>query len=408
MSNLASTAVPGATDSLAAVEGTSAPTPRVWSEALVLLSIGHFTVDLFSSTVATIQPVLINAFSLSLAQAGLLGGVWMFSSSVLQLPFGLISDRLHSRMFTILSPLFTAICLTALGFAAGFNGALALALLGGIGVAAFHPQSTAQAGRVAGNRRGIATALFITAGTAGLAAGPFYLTGIIERFGFDNFWIAALPVVLICGLLYWRLPEPTVSEHAIKRGVDWAVLARERGPLTLHYILVVLRSAVQVGIAQFLSIYLILERGMNLKTASAALAIYFLSASVGSFVGGTAADKFGGKRVVIYSMIISVPFLAAFMMTTGWLSIAALFVGGVILLTTIPVNVVMAQELAPSQAGTVTALMMGFAWGIAGIVFVPGAGWLADRIGLEAVLWGLIMLPLVGFPIALFLPKSAK
>ena len=374
----------------------------------MLLSLGHFTVDLFSSTVATIQPVLINAFSLSLAQAGLLGGVWMFSSSVMQLPFGLISDRVHSRMFTILSPLFTAICLTALGFAAGFNGALALALLGGIGVAAFHPQSTAQAGRVAGKRRGIATALFITAGTAGLAAGPFYLTGIIERFGFDHFWIAALPVVLICGVLYWRLPEPTVSEHAVKRGVDWAVLARERGPLTLHYILVVLRSAVQVGIAQFLSIYLIRERGLDFKTASAALAIYFLSASVGSFIGGTAADKFGGKRVVVYSMIISVPFLAAFMMTTGWLSIAALFVGGVILLTTIPVNVVMAQELAPSQAGTVTALMMGFAWGIAGIIFVPGAGWLADRIGLEAVLWGLIMLPLVGFPIALFLPKSAK
>ncbi len=405
MSDLAGTA---SADPLAAVKEPSTPTTRVWSEALILLSIGHFTVDLFSSTVATIQPVLINAFSLSLAQAGLLGGVWMFSSSVLQLPFGLISDRLHSRLFTIVSPLFTAICLTALGFVAGFGGALALALLGGIGVAAFHPQSTAQAGRVAGKRRGIATALFITAGTAGLAVGPFYLTGIIERFGFDHFWIAAVPVVVICGILYWRLPEPTVSEHEIKQGVDWAVLARERGPLALHYILVVLRSAVQVGIAQFLSIYLIREHGMNLKTASAALAIYFLSASVGSFIGGTAADKFGGKRVVVYSMIVSVPFLGAFMLTTGWLSIAALFVGGVILLTTIPVNVVMAQELAPSQAGTVTALMMGFAWGIAGIIFVPGAGWLADRIGLEAVLWGLAMLPLAGFPIALFLPDRAK
>jgi FSR family fosmidomycin resistance protein-like MFS transporter len=73
---------------------------------------------------------------------------------------------------------------------------------------------------------------------------------------------------------------------------------------------------------------------------------------------------------------------------------------------TIPVNVVMAQELAPTQRGVVTSLMMGFAWGIAGIVFIPLVGWIADRTGIEAVLYGVSLLPLFGYALSLALPRE--
>ena len=80
--------------------------------------------------------------------------------------------------------------------------------------------------------------------------------------------------------------------------------------------------------------------------------------------------------------------------------------GGVILLFTIPVNVVMAQELAPSQAGTVSALMMGFAWGMAGMVFIPIVGLrLATFSRCTRVLASLIVFPVIGFLLALKLPK---
>jgi hypothetical protein len=46
------------------------------------------------------------------------------------------------------------------------------------------------------------------------------------------------------------------------------------------------------------------------------------------------------------------------------LSLLLLGAGGFFLLSTIPVNVAMAQELAPGQTSTVSALMMGAAWGI--------------------------------------------
>ncbi|MCE5307285.1 MAG: hypothetical protein LLG20_06560, partial [Acidobacteriales bacterium] len=127
---------------------------------------------------------------------------------------------------------------------------------------------------------------------------------------------------------------------------------------------------------------------------------------LGGFLGGHLADRFGGRNVILISMIASVPFLALFFWTRGVLSIVGLCLGGLILLFTIPVNVLMAQELAPSQSGTVSALMMGFAWGMAGLVFIPLIGVLADSYTLHRVLASLTVVPLIGFLLTMKLEKA--
>ena len=324
---------------------------RSATEAFLLLLGTHFLVDCFSSALPTVQPLLVDRFGLSLAQAGLIGGLWMFSSSVLQLPFGLLSDRLQSRHFTVLSPIVAAVCLSSMGLAANISGVIALLLAGGMAVAAYHPYSTSQAGRISGGRKAIGTAIFITFGTAGLGLGPLYLTAVIERIGFDQLWVSSLPVLALTPVLLWRIPQPGFDSNSRRRGVDWMALREHSGPLVTLYALVVLRSIVQVGLAQFLALYMVQVRGAEFSTAAMALAAYFLSTSVGSFVGGAAAHRFGGCNVIIASCAGAGPILALFMSTEGWLSISVLFVGGVVLLASIPVNVVMAQDLVPSQAG---------------------------------------------------------
>jgi hypothetical protein len=62
----------------------------------------------------------------------------------------------------------------------------------------------------------------------------------------------------------------------------------------------------------------------------------------------------------------------------------------------------MGQELAPSQSGTVSALMMGFAWGTAGMLFIPLVGAVADRYTLHQTLSWLLVFPLIGFFLAQF------
>jgi len=50
-------------------------------------------------------------------------------------------------------------------------------------------------------------------------------------------------------------------------------------------------------------------------------------------------------------------------------------------------------------------LMMGFAWGLAGILFIPLTGLLADRFSMHYALAAWTVFPVLGFLLALRLPK---
>jgi FSR family fosmidomycin resistance protein-like MFS transporter len=196
-------------------------------------------------------------------------------------------------------------------------------------------------------------------------------------------------------LLY--LPRPAKDAARHQEGFNLAPLRAVSKPLTILYLLVFLRSVVQIAFAQFLPLYLRLERGFSLTDASYALSLYLAAGAIGGFMGGLLSDRFGGKLVIRVSMISCIPCLALFFFSGGGLAMAGLALGGLTLLFTIPVNIVMAQELAPAQAGTVSALMMGFAWGMAGMIFVPLVGWTSDLFSLHQVMVSLLAFPLIGF-----------
>ena len=371
---------------------------------LALFSLAHLTIDLYASLVATLQPVLVQHYALSLTQAGILGGVFMFSSSILQLPFGFVSDRMRRPVLVLASPLVAALFLCSLGLAGGFPDLLALIFLGGLGVAAFHPQGAAGAAAMARHRRGLVLAVFVTCGTVGHSIGPVFFSRMTEWLGLGMLYWAALPGLIVSGILLWGLPVRESGTALAQNRFDYEALRAKWKPLLLHYSLVLLRSIVQVGMAQFMTLYLFTERELSFRHASLGLTAFFASGALGSLIGGSLADRFGSRRIVVLSMIVSTPFLALFVGATGWVSFLGLFVGGFTLLLTNPVILGMAQELVPTQESTVSGLIMGFAWGVAGMVFVPLIGLLADHFGLQSLFWGLSLLPLLGFPLALRLP----
>jgi FSR family fosmidomycin resistance protein-like MFS transporter len=340
---------------------------------------------------------------LNFTQAGILGGVLVCSSSVMQPVYGLLSDRWHSRLFTVLAPGLAGIFISSLGFAPGYVGLMAMVWMGGAGIASFHPQAAANATAGVERNRSGAMAIFICSGTAGLACGPIFFSTLAEHGLALNAW-GALPGLMVTFLLLALMPPLAARPDAQKKR-SWHDLRAVWKPLTVLYFLVFIRSVVQITFTQFLPLYLHTQRGYSLAAASAMLSLYLVGGAIGGLAGGRLADRFGGRLVIIVSMIGSVPFLALFVFTTGTVSAVSLFLGGLFLLFTIPVNVVMAQELAPAQAGTVSALMMGFAWGAAGLIFIPLTGWISDLFSMQHAFAGLIAFPLIGFLLALKLPK---
>ena len=382
----------------------AAPRIRGGMFALTLYCVAHFFIDLYSSALGAFQPVLVQKLSLTLTEAGFLGAMMTFSGSFTQPLYGILSDRLHSRMFSVLAPAASGIFISAIGLATNYWTALLFVFLGGAGIASFHPQASARATLGVTTNRARWMAVFISAGTLGLAAGPAYFSALISRAGMPNTYLGAIPGVLATLLMLAYLPEQPAAARRTG-GFDLAPLRAVWQPLTILYFCVFLRSAVQITFGQFLTLYLTRERGFSLIDASLTLSAYLACGALGGFAGGHLADRFGGRRVIIGSMIGAVPFLGLFFWTTGPLSILALVFGGLILLFTIPVNVFMAQELVPSQSGTVSALMMGFAWGMAGLIFIPLTGWIADHHSLQLALSCLIIYPVLGFFLSLKLPK---
>jgi FSR family fosmidomycin resistance protein-like MFS transporter len=248
-------------------------------------------------------------------------------------------------------------------------------------------------------------AIFISSGTLGFALGPTYFSYAPEWLGLERLYWAAVPG-LLCSVFLWFYLAPEPPHHAEFKGFDLKPLQAVWKPLTLLYFCVFIRSIVQVTYAQLLPLYLSRERGLTVTQANFLLSGYLAFGALGGFSGGRLSDRIGGRKVIMLSMAGCVPLLLLFFGLTGWPAYVMLLGGGLMLLFTIPVNVVMAQQLAPGQSGTVSALMMGFAWGMAGMIFIPLTGWLSDHYGMHASLRVLALFPIIGYFLARALPKD--
>jgi FSR family fosmidomycin resistance protein-like MFS transporter len=273
----------------------------------------------------------------------------------------------------------------------------------GLGMAMFHPQATASITEPGSRNAGQAMGLFIAAGALGFSIGPTAIAALAEAVTLAGLWIATVPGAVIALLLFWFY-HPKQKSHASGIRAVEPLSPSARRAMVLLFFLVCIRSVIQVTYGHLLPLYFTRELGYSSIQANIVVSLYFAAGAIGGMFGGRMADRFGGRRVIECSMLLSTPLLFLSFVTTGIVSILSLVAGGFSLLLTIPVNVMMAQNLAPDRRSTVSAVMMGFAWGITGIIFVPGTAWVADQLSLHTSLMGLTAFPLLGFVLARQLP----
>ena len=372
---------------------------------LVVLAVGHFTIDAYSSFFLPLLPLLTQRLGLNYAMVGGLTAMASMSSSFSQPLFGIWADRLRRPWFVALGPLIAAVFMASIGLAPNYASLVALLVLGGIGVAMFHPQTASLAG-ASSAKRGLAMSFWVTGGTLGWALGPAYATAVVNRFGLDHTWYAALPGLVLCAfLLAWFT---RVVPHAGTRPAQ-APLAELRPvarPLAMLYFTVVARSAVSSGFATFLPLW-VHAHGGTVTQGGLLTTIYLTLGALGGFTGGWLADRFGGRRVVVLSFALSAPFYLLFFLLEGPLALVFLVAGYAVLQASLPVNVVLGQELSPRHAGIISSLLMGAAWGLGALILYP-IGALADRFGLDRALMLLSSLILVGLVCATQMARATR
>jgi MFS transporter, FSR family, fosmidomycin resistance protein len=362
----------------------------------------HFVVDGYGNIFAPLLPLLIPRLGLSLAAAGTLTMLFQLSASVSQIGFGHLADRWRPRLLLMAGPIVSVLVLSFVGSASSMQMAAAILIVGGLGGAAFHPPAAALAYRLGAERPGLAMSVHITGGSLGFSMGPLLFAPFAESFGLAWTPILAIPGLVVVLLFLSRLPHVTWTTTTT---AGFRALRPYVRPLTLLYFIVVLRTMTSIAFATFMPV-LLTSHGMSLAAAGSAAAVYLFASGVGGFLGGPAADRYGARRVIALSLVCAVPFLFAASLNEGWTFVVLVALGGFFLQSTLPVNVTFGQALAPVSAATVSSLMMGFAWGSGG-VSVPFVGMIADRVGIEATLRGLALVPLAAAALAMPLPARA-
>ena len=376
---------------------------------LAALCAGHFVNDSYSSIIYPLLPLIKIKLGLTAAQVFWLAPLYAISSSLMQPVYGFISDRYFRRFFAVFGPAITGVFVSMIGLAPSYGILIVLLVAGGIGIGSFHPQGAALAVHAASDRRRVGMALFSALGTLGFAVGPLVITRVVSAYGLEHSYYIIGTGLLMSAILY-RVCPPLPAQASPAPGVEkikWQLLAALRTawkPLTLLYLITVIRSGLQMTTNNFLP-FMLEDRGYALTETGNVMTVFLLLGGIGGIAGGFTAERFSGRAVTLYSGLLAGPLMVGAFVLTGPLSIVCLGLGGFMLLSTLPVIVAMAQELVPGQTSTVSALMMGAAWGVGALApqalsnFVPAFGFRNVLVAASAV-------TMVTAVLAYFLPRD--
>jgi FSR family fosmidomycin resistance protein-like MFS transporter len=380
--------------------------PRVFGvpRTVLALSATHGVNDVFMNIYAPLLPMFIPMLGLSLTAAGTIAAATQIAGSIAQLVFGPLADRWRPRMLAVIGPL-VAVGVTSLaGLATSPMMLGTILVIGCLGSAAFHPTAAAMVNRIGGARRGTAMSLHVTGGAVGNAVGPMLFAPYVQAFGITRTPWLALPALAALSWILRRVPDVRLSHGHAPSG--FGALRPYTVPLALLWAAVVVRTVVSIGYSTFLPV-LMTRRGLSISEAGFAVGAYLVSGSFGGMAGGPFADRFGPRRVIAWSLALSMPLLMSALVVPGVPGLALLTAGGFFLGSTLPVNIAYAHAIAPVATGTVSSLMLGVAWGVGGLA-VPLVGMVGDAVGLQAALLMLGVLPALAALLTLRLPERAS
>ncbi|MBF7083868.1 MFS transporter [Desulfallas sp. Bu1-1] len=383
---------------------------------LALLGTGHAITDINQGALPMMLAFLQPIFALSQLQVGIVMLAFNLISSVIQPIFGVLSDRFRAAWLIPLGCLLAGLGMSLTGFSPNFSILLLVALVSGLGVAAYHPEGSKYARFASGDRKASGMSLFSVGGNLGFAAGPVltsFFIGLAGLYGSTGFFVLNGIMALLLWLYLSRITEtrqaaPAPAPASNKKTASAPVVNASSAlrlfiPVVILVLVVTMRSWVHLGLVTFLPQYYIHYLHHSEAYAASLTSVFLVAGAVGTLVGGPAADRWGLKNIVAGSMALMIPLLYLFTRLSGiWVPVVVALAGFTVV-STFAVTVVFSQELLPNNVGLASGLILGFAVGMGG-VGATMLGWVADHWGLPAVFRVMIIFPVIGLLLALALP----
>jgi FSR family fosmidomycin resistance protein-like MFS transporter len=358
---------------------------------------------MYSGMLPLLLLVLTNPLGLSYSQVGLVAMAFTLTSSLSQPFFGWLGDRKASRWLAVSGVAAIATTMGVMRFANSFTVLIILALIAGLGSAAFHPQGAVLATRTPPERRGSAMSIFMLGGNAGYAFGPVFASLF---FALAGAWMPPFVAIIgltQAGLVYWAIAQQQALAKRSAPAPRPSKRAATSVIITLAMV-IFLRSWVQTSANTFIpQVYK--AQGLPDSFSSAVLFSILMPLAIGGLIGGTLSDRVGRRRILIASTAFIGPALWGLVhFGPAWAYLWGALLG-ISIGASLPVTLVMAQDLIPRGLGMMSGIVLGFTF-IAGAVGVTANGFAADSLGLVPVMTWNAIVPVGAALLSLFLPDD--
>ncbi len=324
-----------------------------------LISVAHFSHDVYTSFLAPILPLLVEKLGLSLSMVGLLDVVRKVPSLFNPL-IGIMADKICIKYLIILAPALSTVFMSLLGLAPSYFVLLILLFFTGISSSMFHVPSPVAIKNFSGEKSGLGMSFYMVGGELARSIGPLLITAAISWWGFEGSY-KIMPLGFLASiLLYFKLRnlENIVRQKKINEINDQLVSVKKLIPLFVFIGAFILsRAAMKSALTLYLPIYLT-GKGESLWWAGISLSVFQFAGAVGTLGAGIISDKIGRKNTLLISAVLSPLLMWAFINANEFWLWPILVLTGLLLFAQGPVLLALFQETNTKRPAFVNSIYM--------------------------------------------------
>jgi predicted MFS family arabinose efflux permease len=380
------------------------------SVAILALGFGLVGIDRF--LIATMYPIIARDLHLSYSDIGTITGAlavaWGFSA----LFMGNLSDRIGRRRVLTVSLVVFSLLIGASGLATGLLGLIAVRVIMGLADGAYTPASIAATlaasppGR-GGLNIGIQQMMLPL---CGLGLAPLLVAGVLHYIDWRLvFLIFVIPGLALAFAMWKIIPAAAAVRGRNSSLSDWkAVMAYPNVRVAALAMLCWLTCLITTS--AFMPNYLVDHLHLRLEQMGGVMSSIGLGATAGTLLLPWLSDRLGRKPVmalssvgVFVSLLLLVSVKQNVSLLFGFLFLVHFFNNALITLTVGPLCIeAVPASLMATASGVVIAIGELFGGGLAPVI----VGRVAQRFGIEHVLWLPIAMAALGFLLCLAIRRS--
>lgn len=329
-------------------------------------------------SVAALSPLMIDSFLLSIAEIGLLIGLYLGPGVIVAVLGGSVASVFGDKRVVVASLILMFVGSFLALQASAFSGLVAGRVLAGIGGVVVNVLMTKMViDWFAERNLAAAMAIFISSWPMGIGLALVTLPWAADQGGLDWAWAYVMLVIAIALIAFWVIYE--TPEGAVAHG-RIAVVDLPWTPLILAALIWGFYNAALAMVFGFGPIILV-DRGLSITQATTATSLFMFAIVFAAPLGGWAADRSGRRDALILFTLVAAILLLPLMLylsaSTAWFVFA---LAGFLIGLSPGAIVSMTSQILPSQARAFGTGVYYSIYYVVMMVSPPIAGALADQL----------------------------